>query len=121
MRLPHAAAIHLISTIKKRDTFVRARHGKKWVAKHFVVQVLPRDDDKVQVGYTVTKRVFKSAVKRNRIKRRLRAAANDVIGAHAETGFNYILIARQGAYDAPYETLTRDLIWCLKRLELYRA
>lgn len=70
----------------------------------------------VRFGLTVTKKLSKSAVVRNRMRRRLRAAAFDVLPAKAARGHDYVLIARPETKDYPYDKLCADLKWCLKRL-----
>lgn len=124
-----ALDIYKISSLKKRADFLRLNKSKKWVSKHIVVQAAPsltaegsenRPEGTIQTGFTVTKKTYKSAVKRNRIKRRLRALADEVIAKRARPDFDYVLIGKQGALDAPYDQLKRDLKWCLKRLEVLR-
>jgi ribonuclease P protein component len=56
------------------------------------------------------------AVDRNRIKRRLRAAARDVQARYANSDFDYVVIARTPALDAPYAVLVCDLRKALERV-----
>ena len=107
-----------VLTLKKREDFVfTAKAGKKWVSPSVIVQIAKADHDRQRIGYTVTKKTFKSAVKRNRIKRRMRAAAADILSAQAQCGYDYVLIGRSDTLDVPYAQLCKDLRWCLKRLE----
>ena len=111
--------IQSLPTLKNREDFLRVqKHGKKWVSKSLILQIAENECEHMRTGYTVTKRTFKSAVKRNRIKRRLRAVSYDILPAHAKTGYDYILIGRQDTLTRPYDDLLKDLKWCLKRLEL---
>lgn len=87
---------------------------KKWVSKSVIVQVASGEG---RVGFTVTKRTSKLAVTRNRIKRRLRAAAKDVMPDIAQTGFDYVLIGRPETKSVDYKTLCKDLSWCVRRLD----
>ena len=103
--------------LRKRADFVALNKGAvKWVARGVVVQALANDLGVVRVGYTVTKKTDKSAVKRNRIKRRLRAAAADVLPFEAEAGYDYVLIGRHQTALRPYADLVGDLRWCLEKL-----
>jgi len=115
--------------LKKRSDFLlAAKKGRKWVSNGLVIQARQRGaeedqalgQDQIRVGFTVTKRTDKSAVKRNRIKRRLRAAAADALAKHGKGGYDYVLIGRPQTIDRPYEQLCRDIIWCLKKMELYQ-
>jgi len=107
------------SSIKDRETFLAIQKcGKKWVSKTVIVQTAENDLGISRLGFTVTKRISKSAVVRNRIKRRLRAVAADVVGARGQNGIDYILVGRNETETVSFEQLSRDLKWCLKRLEL---
>lgn len=72
----------------------------------------------MRMGYTVTKKVSKKAVVRNRIKRRLRALAADIMPLYAVDGHDYVLVGRGETLDKDYLSLQKDLKWCLKRLDL---
>lgn len=111
-----------IETITKRDDFVRAnKAGRKWISKSVIVQVVDNALKNSRLGFTVTKKTEKSAVKRNRIKRRLRAAAADTLSRHAKPGLDYIFIGRSETSQKPYAILCKDLKWCLKKLEVLES
>lgn len=105
--------------IKKRTDFLKIQgKGKKWVSHGLVLQTMPNEEDNKRIGFTVTKKTDKSAVKRNRIKRRLRAVAADILPDHAKAGQDYILVGRPQTATRPYESLCKDLKWCLGKLDL---
>ena len=81
-----------------------------------IVQTLPVSDEFVHVGFTVSKKVDKSAVRRNRIRRRLRAASADVLPVCALPG-KYVIIGRIETATITYTDIVNDLKWCLKRLD----
>jgi ribonuclease P protein component len=120
-----------LQTLKKRADFLSIQSkGRKWVSHGLTLQTqklekttpnqCSSDQQALRIGYTVTKRTEKSAVKRNRIKRRLRAVAADILSIHAADGVDYILVGRPLTATRPYADLCKDLIWCLKKLELYK-
>ena len=105
--------------IKKRIEFLHVQSkGQKWVSHGLILQTAPNNNDMKRIGYTVSKRVDKSAVKRNRIKRRLRAVAADILPNGAIDGQDYILVGRPATAIRPYETLCEDLRWCLRKMGL---
>lgn len=107
-------------TLKKRTDFLHmTKRGKSWVSKGFVLQAIPSEDFFFRVGFTVSKKVDKSAVRRNRIRRRLKSVAAEVLPAYAKCG-TYVFIGRKEALNKPYSDLVRDLKWCLRRLEYTR-
>lgn len=57
---------------------------------------------------------------RNRAKRRLRAVAEQVIGAHGKCGYDYVLIARAGTASRPFPALLKDLEAAMKRVDAWR-
>lgn len=116
----HTSKLHYnqLITLKNRSDFVSiAKDGKKWVSRGFILQVMPNTGNQKRVGYTVSKRVDKSAVRRNRIKRRLRSIAADILPEEARGGYDYVLIGRPDGRLRNYESLRRDLLWCLKKLD----
>lgn len=93
------------------------KNGRKWVSKTVIVQARENNLGCFRVGFTVSKKVNKRAVVRNRIKRRLREIARAVILTKAAPGYDFVLIGRTATGDVPYENLLNDLQWCLKRME----
>ena len=106
-------------TITSRAEFLKIQSaGRKWVSHGLIVQTLANNSQEKRIGFTVSKKVSKSAVKRNRIKRRLRAVAADILPLHANEGMDYVLVGRPQTLTRPYETLKTDLLWCLGKLDL---
>ncbi len=84
----------------------------------FVLLVRDRadGDPAKRVGYTVTKKIG-NAVVRNRMKRRFRELARDVIVANGAIGSDHILIGRTGGIDRDFATLRADLAKAVAKLE----
>lgn len=70
----------------------------------------------MRVGFTVTKKVG-NAVVRNRVKRRLRAAADEVFPRAGRVGTDYVVIGRLGTLTRPYEALCADLELAIAKLD----
>ncbi|HET8728242.1 MAG TPA: ribonuclease P protein component [Alphaproteobacteria bacterium] len=77
------------------------------------------DEPAVRVGFTASRKVG-NAVTRNRARRRLRAAAAEVMAPHAAAGNDYVLIARGETPTRPYAELKGDLERALRRLKAWR-
>lgn len=106
-----------LDRLQKRSDFLRINAvARKWVSKSMIVLTAPNEDGQKRVGFTVTKKLEKTAVGRNRMKRRLRAAAADILATQGKGGADYVLIARTETATRPYTDLTRDLRWCLEKL-----
>src|SRR4029079_12279996 len=79
---PRPQEAQRLTTIKKRADFLAANGGKRASTPGFVLLVRDRKDaDAVmRVGFTVTKKIGGSVV-RNRMKRRFRALAREIVPA----------------------------------------
>jgi ribonuclease P protein component len=83
----------------------------------FVLLVRPRDDGDptMRIGVTVTKKIGKAVV-RNRMKRRFRALARDLLPEHGIAGADHVLIGRAGGIERDFASLAAELKRALKKL-----
>ncbi len=102
--------------LKRSDFLLATAKGQKWVSKSMIVLARPNDTGLCRVGITVTKKLEKTAVGRNRMKRRLRAVSADILPGFAKTGVDYVLIGRGETATRLYNDLKKDLRWCLEKL-----
>ncbi len=86
----------------------------------FVLQVAAAPPDLVRpairVGFTVSRKVG-NAVVRNRVRRRLREVARQVIADQARPDLDYVLVGRQAAVGRDFAALRQDLAEALRRLK----
>lgn len=115
-----------LERLKTRRQFLRVAAGKrKWAAPGIVLQVAPQPSEDrgasegPRYGLTVSKRVG-NAVIRNRARRRLRAAAEEVLSNCALTAHDYVLIGRQGTPTRDFGALKNDLETGLRKLGAFR-
>jgi len=112
-----------VGRLKRRAEFLRvAASRRKWVAPGLILQAAPAEPQAdqasapaVRVGFTCSKKVG-NAVARNRAKRRLRAAAREIIGVEGKPSHDYVLIGRTETLRRPYALLLQDLRTALKRV-----
>ena len=83
----------------------------------FVLLVKARGDGDpaMRVGYTVTKKIG-NAVVRNRIKRRFRALAREVLPVSGVAGADHILIGRLDGMTRDFAVLRADLAKALAKV-----
>ena len=83
----------------------------------FVLQVRARGDGSsdMRVGFTVTKKIG-NAVVRNRMKRRLRALARDLLPESGVRGADHVLIGRNGGIERDYAVLRAELAKALAKV-----
>jgi ribonuclease P protein component len=121
---PNVQARPLLATLKRRREFQRVRNGTRWATPAFVLEGKRRDApalaDAPRFGFTVSRQVG-SAVERNRIRRRLKAAVRGILPDHTRPDFDYVLIARRPALDTGFAALVSDIIEALQRVHARRS
>lgn len=105
-----------METIRKRSDFLAANRGLRVARPGFVLLVnreatLP---DRLRLGVTVTKKIG-NAVVRNRMKRRFRALARDLLPTHGIAGADHVLIGREGGIERDFALLRDELVAALAR------
>lgn len=93
------------------------RSGRRASSPAFLLVFRPNPDNEgdARLGLTVTKKMG-GAVIRNRMRRRLRAAARAIFPEYAAPDADYVLIARKAAYDRKFDALLDDMKRALLRL-----
>lgn len=83
----------------------------------FVLLVRPRDDGDpaIRLGITVTKKIG-GAVVRNRMKRRFRSLAREILPGKGVAGADHVLIGRQGGIERDFALLRKELEQALAKL-----
>lgn len=69
----------------------------------------------IRFGLTATKKIG-NAVIRNRTRRRLRVLAHEILSAHGQPGYDYVLIGRAATKHRTWEGLRTDLRSALKKV-----
>ena len=68
---------------------------------------------KLRIGFTASKKIG-NAVARNRAKRRLRAAARELLPLLGRAGHDYVLVARGTTVARPFAALLSDITSALR-------
>jgi len=91
--------------------------------KGLVLQVCPRRPAGVaapRVGFTASRKVG-GAVERNRARRRLRAAVDRIMPAHAVPETDYVVIARMATLSRDFPGLLADLESAMRALDAWQG
>ena len=109
--------------LKKRGEFLRvASARRKFVTPSLILQARPHEHTEtgevapLRVGFTVTRRVG-NAVIRNRVRRRLRAAAEKILPQFQILDSDLVIIGRRAALGQDYANLTGHLKSALARYQ----
>jgi ribonuclease P protein component len=113
---PRPQEAQRLTTLRKRSDFLAANAGRRAATTGFVLLVRDRQDGDLtkRVGFTVTKKIG-GAVVRNRMKRRFRALAREVIATQGFDGSDHVMIGRSGGIERDFALLRSDLVGALKR------
>ena len=93
------------------------RTGRQVGGGSFVLVTARNRKGKVQVGFSVSKKIGNS-VQRNRAKRRLKACFSPLLPC-VKPGYNLIFIARSAALTAPFLSMQRSMVSALARAGVY--
>ena len=85
------------------------------VTPAFVLQVHPREDERIGVGFTASRRVG-DAVRRNRARRRLREVARLHLPRHGLAGHDHVLVVRKAALERPFARIVEDFVGACAKL-----
>lgn len=103
-----------LATLTRRADFLAANRGLRVARPGFVFLANPNAGKGKRFGVTVTKRIG-NAVVRNRMKRRFRALAREVLPEAGLPDTDHVLIGREGGIERDYALLREELRAALER------
>ena len=114
---PRPQEAQRLNILRKRADFLAANAGRRASPPGFVLLVRDRadGDDAKRVGFTVTKKIG-GAVVRNRMKRRLRAIARELLPGGGLAGSDHVLIGRSSGIERDFDLLRQELARALEKL-----
>ena len=109
-------SMNKLETLKSSKDFQRAKSGLFLRSKSFLLQAFKdKSYNKVRVGYTVSKQNG-SAVVRNKIKRRLRVIAKNIIGEYGIKNWNYVIIGKKNSLIEDFKNLEFEMNTAIKKI-----
>ena len=109
-----------IVALKKNEDFKSLLKGKKISNKYFTIffnKILNKDSNYLNVSF-VTKKKIGNAVKRNKIRRRLKNMTNDAIKKISiNFNYSYLVIAKNKVLSDEYENIKKTLFTNFERIK----
>ena len=109
-----------ISSLSKGEDFKSLLNGKKIYNPYstiFFKKIASKNNKLFNVSF-VTKRKIGNAVKRNKIKRRLRNIVNDAIkNINMNFNYSYLFIAKKNIYYAEYKLIKNSIFKDLSKVQ----
>lgn len=101
----------------RRADFLAANRGRRAPMPGFVLLVRERGDGDpaMRIGITVTKKIG-GAVIRNRMKRRFRVLARELLPVHGVPGADHVLIGRSDGVERDFSLLRSELEKALRKV-----
>lgn len=110
--------MRLARLTQRKQFLAAADHGRRFRSSTFLVQVrdaAPDEErDGLKLGLTASRKTG-NAVQRNRIRRRLRAAAAKALQDQSHRCCDVVIVARAEAIGTPFERLVADLSVAIDR------
>ena len=109
-----------ISSLSKNEDFKSLLTGKKITNKYLTIffkKISGKNNKKLNISF-VTQKKIGNAVKRNKIKRRLKNIMNDAIKKISlNLNYSYLVIAKDTVLNNKYSNIKKTLFSDLERIE----
>jgi len=109
-----------ISSLSKNEDFKSIIKGRKINNKYLTIffkKLSDKNDKKLNISFVAQKKIG-NAVKRNKIKRRLRNIMNDAIKKiKLNFQYSYLLIAKKNVLEDEYENIKKTLFIDLEKIK----
>ena len=110
-----------IVAISKNEDFKNLLKKKKISNKYitlFFGTLENKDNNKLNISFVTKKKQIKSAVKRNKVKRRLRNIMNDLVKKISiNFNFSYLIIAKTTMLNNDYQVIKETLFQDFKKIK----
>ena len=109
-----------ISSLSKNDDFKSLINGKRIANKYLTIffkKLSYKNNNKLNISF-VTKKKIGNAVKRNKIKRRLRNIINDAVKKISmKFNYSYLVIAKSTMLNNEYKNIKETLFQDLEKIK----
>ncbi len=104
--------------LKKKKEFERVfKEGKAKKKDFLFIKFIKNNLDDTRFGFVVSKKISKKAVVRNKVKRRLREAAREML-SEIKPGYDIVIVAQKGIEKQDFFQIKENLRQLLKKINL---
>ncbi len=108
-----------ILSLSKSEDFKSLLNGRKIINPYstiFFKKISSKNNNLLNISF-VTKKKIGNAIKRNKIKRRLRNIMNDAIKSiNMDLNYSYLFIAKKNVYNAKYKMIKDSIFKDLNKI-----
>tara|TARA_B100000886_G_scaffold317123_1_gene256190 strand:- start:1792 stop:2196 length:405 start_codon:yes stop_codon:yes gene_type:complete len=110
-----------LNSLKKSDHFKHVLNGKKANSEYFSIfaskNFLKSEKGKINISFVMKKKIG-NAVKRNKIKRKLKAIVLRVLKINGKINMNYtyIVFGKEKSFKESHEKLFNTMVNCFRKL-----
>ena len=109
-----------ISSLSKNEDFKSLLTGKKITNKYLTIffkKLSGKNNKKLNISF-VTQKKIGNAVKRNKIKRRLRSIMNDALKKlNIKMEYSYLIISKRNLFDGKFSDIKETVIKDFKKIK----
>jgi len=102
-----------ITSLKKQEDFKSIIKGKKINNKYLTIffkKLSDKSNKNLNVSFVVQKKISKNAIKRNRVKRQMRAIMSDAIKhININLNYSYLLISKRPLLEIEYKKIKETI------------
>lgn len=95
------------------------QQGQTFFLPQFVIKYRKNTEKESRFTFVVSTKVDKKAIVRNRIKRQLRAAVQELL-PQIIPGFDVIIIVKKSALDLEFSEIVKQLQFALSKIRVYK-
>ena len=111
-----------ISSLSKNEDFKSLLTGKKVTNKYLTIffkKLSGKNNKKLNISFVIQKKEIGNAVKRNKIKRKLKAAVQKILEKKAEVNLNYtyIIFGKKKIYSDKFHFLLKEMDTTFKKIK----
>lgn len=103
--------------LARKEVEIIIKEGRRVSSPAFSLSYTPAEDGQTKAAFVVSKKVAKTAIGRNLLKRRGRAALHEWLTVNPRTAFCGVFFFKKGTHNMPYQEIYRSLDELLTKIQ----